>query len=310
MVARVLALALNTYREAVRARVLYGLLAAALAAAGYSVVVASLSLNAQARTIADVGAASISLFAVVVAIVLGASALHRELELKTIFPILTRRLRREEYVVGKFVGLWATLAVFVALDGGTVLTLLALQTGGPAPRLLATLAAFAAALAVLLWRGGARRVFLLMPWAFAFFAATALVSGTAGAERQLVLTSCLLTLGEVAVVGAVALLFSAFSSPFLTAVFTFGVWLVGRSAETLAHLPERFFGRTLAEAAAVVAKVVPNLQLYVPPRAVLLGAVPAVPVWPFVARAGAVALAYATLLLALSVLVFRRRDFT
>src|SRR6478735_6639568 len=130
MLARIGALAANTYREAVRARVLYGLLAAALAAAAYSLV-ATLSLNEALRTIGDVGAASISLFSVLVAIVLGATSLHRELELKTLFPILTRRLRRWEYVVGKFVGLFATLAVFVAIDGGAVLGLLAVQAKAP-----------------------------------------------------------------------------------------------------------------------------------------------------------------------------------
>src|SRR5262249_13195470 len=113
MLMRVAAVALNTYREAVRARVLYGLLALALATSAYSLVVATLSLHQEARVVADVGAAAASLYAVLVAIVLGATSLHRELELKTVFPILTRQLRRHEYLVGKYLGMLVTLAVFV-----------------------------------------------------------------------------------------------------------------------------------------------------------------------------------------------------
>ena len=90
MFARVFAIALNTYREAVRARILLGLFAVALATCGYSVIVASLSLHNEPRVVADLGSAAMSLYAVVVAIVMGSTSLHRELEYKTIFPILSR----------------------------------------------------------------------------------------------------------------------------------------------------------------------------------------------------------------------------
>jgi Cu-processing system permease protein len=309
MLARIGALASNTYREAVRARVLYGLLAAALAAAAYSVVVATLSLNEALRTIADVGTASISLFSVIVAIVLGATSLHRELELKTLFPILTRRLRRWEFVVGKFLGLWATLAVFVAIDGGAVLAMLAVQAKAALSVVGGALAAVALLFVGAMVRGRGQRVFWLMPWALVFFGTMAFVAAPAGAERQLVIASCLLTLGEVAIVGALALLFSAFSSPFLTAIFTLGMWMVGRSCETLANLPERYFGPELKAFGAALARVTPNLQLYVPPRLVLLGAVPDLAPWPFVARAEGLALAYATVILLVSIAIVRNRDF-
>src|SRR5579871_6446403 len=144
MLGRIAAIALNAYREAVRARVLYGILGIALATTLYSVVVGTLSLHQETRVVADLGSASISLYAIVVAIVLGATSLHDELERKTIFPILTRRLRRHEYLVGKYLGALATLGVFVAIDGGAVLGLLALQgedTGAPVATAVIVLAA-------------------------------------------------------------------------------------------------------------------------------------------------------------------------
>ncbi|MDB5219455.1 MAG: hypothetical protein JWO86_7382, partial [Myxococcaceae bacterium] len=117
MFGRVSAIAMNTYREAVRARVLFGLLALALATSIYSLVIAAMSVRQEMRIVADIGAASMSLYAVFVSVILGATSLYRELELKTIFPILTRRLRRHEYVVGKYFGIFATLLVFIAIDG-------------------------------------------------------------------------------------------------------------------------------------------------------------------------------------------------
>jgi ABC-type transport system involved in multi-copper enzyme maturation permease subunit len=309
MFARVLALALNTYREAVRARVLYGLLAAALATTGYSLVVGTLSLHQEARVVADLGAASISLYAVLVAIVLGATSLYREIELKTIFPILTRRLRRHEYIVGKYLGTLSTLLVFVAIDGATVMALLAIETGVPTSRILGAAAILAAALGVLAWRMKHTRVFLPLPWAAVLFVTMAVLSESAGDERRLVLASCALTACEIGIVTAIAMFFSSFSSPFLTAIFTLGVFLVGRSSDTLEHLPARAFGETVVTIGKMLARIVPNLALYVPARPLLLGQLPDIPVWPFVGNAAVIALAYATLLLVLSALVFRKRDF-
>jgi Cu-processing system permease protein len=304
------AVAMNAYREAVRARILHGLLAFALAACGYSVIVASLSVDQQARVVSDVGSASISLSAVLVAIVLGATALYRELELKTIFPILARPIRRHEYLIGKYLGILLTLFVFVAIDGAVVLGLLALETDASPPAVLCAAGALAVALALLLVRFRRARVAVLVPWSACAFAVMAVLAAPAGANRQVVIASAVLTLSEVAIITAVATLFSSFSSPFLTAMFTLSVFLIGRSADTLAHLPVHQVGAGIKRIASVIAHVVPNLQVYVPTRPILLGQVPDVHVWPLVAKGALQAGAYAVVMLALASLIFRRRDFT
>ncbi len=309
MLNRIFVIALNTYREAVRARVLYGLLAFALGTAGYSLVIGTLSLHQEARVVADVGAASISLYAVLVAIVLGATSLHREIELKTVFPILTRQLRRHEYLLGKYLGTLAVLGVFVALDGAAVLAILATQAQVSAGLIVGVLAAFAAVLAVLLVRAKHTRVFVFLPWSVAVFVAMAMLAAPAGGERQLVVASAVLTVCEVGIVAAVATFFSSFSSPFLTAIFTLGVFLVGRSADTLANLPARVFGEEIHSVGRGLAFAFPNLQVYVPPRPVLLGEVSGTPTWPFVGTAAIMAVFYATALLTVSAIVFRKRDF-
>lgn len=309
MFGRILAIAMNAYREAVRARVLFGLLAAALATSVYAVLVATLSLRQELRVVADIGVASLSLYAVLVAIVLGATSLYRELELKTIFPILTRPLRRHEYVLGKYLGTLATLGVFLALDGATIFLLLAVLAKQSLAWILGVLLAFAAALGLLLLRAKHSRVFVVVPWAFALLLAAALLAAPAGDDRRLVIASLLLTFAEVSIVAAVATLFSSFSSPFLTAIFTFGVFLVGRSADLLANLPAKVFGDTIRSVGRVIATIMPNLHLYTPPRPLLLGQVPETPLWGYVARAGFHAIFFSAVLLSLGALVFRKRDF-
>lgn len=309
MFGRVSAIAMNTYREAVRARVLFGLLGLALITSAYSLVVAAMSVRQEMRIVADIGAASISLYAVLTTIILGATSLYRELELKTVFPILTRRLRRHEYVVGKYLGVLATMLAFVAIDGATVLGILAFQSKHHVELSAAVVGVMLLALVVLLLRAKYARVFVVLPWSLALFLAMALVADGAGGERQVLVVSCLLTMGEVAIVGALAMVFSSFSSPFLTAIFTLWVFMIGRSADTLGNIPERLFGAAVRNAGIVLAKIVPNLTVYVPARPLLLGQVPSVPLAGYLGRAFAVSFAYTCILLALSAFVFRKRDF-
>jgi ABC-type transport system involved in multi-copper enzyme maturation permease subunit len=300
---------MNTYREAVRARVLFGLLAAALAASAYSLVIASMSIHQETRIVADIGSASISAFTILVAIILGATSLYRELELKTVFPILTRRLRRHEYIIGKYLGIIAVLVAFVAIDGASVLGIMAIQSGENLTTTFAVAGSLFVALGVGLWRAKLSRVFLVLPWAIVAFVAMASVASGAGAERQLVIVSAVLSVAEVLIVAAIAMVFSSFSSPFLTAIFTMMVFLIGRSADTLGNLPTRLFGSEIRTAGIVLSKIFPNLNLYVPARPVLLGQVPTISLPAYVLGAWGNAVLYAVILLTLSAIVFRRRDF-
>ena len=306
---RIFAIAMNTYREAVRGRVLHALLAFALATTAYSLVVATLSLHQEPRVVADIGAASMSLYAVIAAIILGATSLHREIEYKTIFPILARPLRRHEYLIGKYLGMLVTLTVFLTIDGSVVLALLGLEAGQKASYIAIAFGLLLLLLAGALVRARFTRVFVIVPWSFALFASMALLSQPAGAERQLVVTSMILALCEVSIVSAVATLFASFSSPALTAVFTLGVFLVGRSTDTLAKLPTHLFGETVRDVARGMAHVFPNLQIFVPPRPLLLGEVSDVSLPRFIVTAASYAVFYVGTLLVVAELAFRKRDF-
>jgi Cu-processing system permease protein len=306
---RILTIALNTYREAVRARLLLGVFALALGTCAYALLVATLSLHNEARVVADLGAASLSLYGVLIAIVLGSTSLYRELEHKTVFPILSRPLRRWEYVLGKYLGSMLTVGVFVAVDAGAVLLTLALEAGQAPWKIGATAALMLAILGVMVLRARYTRVFVAIPWAVAFAVAAWLLANPAPAERQLVAAGAVLAVCEIGIVAAVATLFASFSSPFLTATFTATVFVIGRSSDTLAHIPERTFGAVFAQGGRALARVVPNLHVYVPARSLLLGQIQEHPVWPYVGQAALQALLYAAGLLAASALVFRKRDF-
>jgi Cu-processing system permease protein len=311
MFSRILAIAMNTYREAVRARLLLGVFALSLATSAYSLVVAALSLGNEARVVADLGAASFSLYGVIVAIVLGSTSLHRELEYKTIFPILSRPIRRWEYLIGKYLGAVLTILVFIAVEMAAVLAMLAIETGQSQGKVGAIGAGMILVLvATWLKVSPMSRVFVVIPWSLLVAAFAWLLATTAPEERQLVTASAVLGVCEIAIVAAVATLFASFSSPFLTATFTAMIFVIGRSADTLAHLPKRAFGQAMSTGGRVLARIFPNLHLYVPPRPLLLGQVAGEPAWHYVGWASLHAVFYSTVLLAAGVLAFRKRDFS
>jgi ABC-type transport system involved in multi-copper enzyme maturation permease subunit len=309
MFARVGVIALNTYREAVRARVLHGLFALALATGAYALIVGAFSIRNGLRAVSDVGAMSISIYGIVVAIVLGATSLYRELELKTIFPVLARPLGRGEYLVGKYLGTVLTLLVFIAANCGALL-LAAAQLAGRSLLLTAGIGVGLTALALLLgWRLPRSRTFIPVPWALSLATIGWFLASGAPDDRRVLLGSAVLTLCEVGVVTGMATVFAAFSSPFLTAVFTFSLFIVGRSADTLARLPERVFGSTLKNIGELLSQIMPNLMLYVPPRPLLTGEQAGEPLGPYLLFAALHALAWSVGLLSLASLIFRRRDF-
>ena len=97
---------------------------------------------------------------------------------------------------------------------------------------------------------------------------------------------------------------------FVSAVlFTFGVFVIGRSADALARMPVRFFGEGVHDVGVFLSRIFPNLMLYVPPRPLLTGEASGVALGPYLLLCASHALAWCVGLLALSSVLFRRRDF-
>ena len=309
MLTRVAWIAFNTYREAVRARMLLGMLGLAVATAGYALIVSAFANRAQLRVVSDLGSASISVYGVLVAIVLGATSLYRELELKTLFPILARPLRRSEYLVGKFLGSWLTLSVFIVTNTGALLVALAVLSGAHPKLGVGAAAGWLLLFGLGLWRLPRWRTWLPLPAAVLLLLCGVALSAGSPDEQRVLCGSALLSWCEVAIVAACATLFSAFSSPFLTALFTLGLFVVGRSADTLANLPLRMFGAGLRALGGVASAIVPNLMVYAPERSLLTGEAPGVSLARYLMLAVAQAIAWVVLLLTAASWLFRRRDF-
>ena len=137
------AIAVNTFREAIRDRILYGFLFFAVALILFSLVLGQLALGDQVRVVLDVGLAGVSLFAVLMAIFLGISLLHKEIEKRTIYPLLSKPVSRPTYVVGKYLGLVATMLAQIALMALALVAVLFTQHAAPTTGLLMALALIA-----------------------------------------------------------------------------------------------------------------------------------------------------------------------
>lgn len=306
---RVWAIAINTFREAVRDRVLYGVLAFASAVLLFTLALAELSLDQQRRVVLDVGLASISFFSVVVAIFLGSSLLYKEIDRKTLYVILPKPIRRHEFLIGKYVGIALTGAVFIATMGAIQLWVSSVQAGATP----GALAAVALGVPALLGAGlyfARDRTAVLVPWSAAALAASAWLASTTDLQLGPIGAALALNVGEVAILAAVALLFSSFSTPFLTGVLTFGVWVLGRSADDMVAMKSELLGPGLQAFLRAVAEVVPNFNLFVPGRHTLTTEVAGSGgPWAYVGTSLGYAVLYSAVVLALGALIFRRRDF-
>jgi ABC-type transport system involved in multi-copper enzyme maturation permease subunit len=113
--AAIRAIALNTFREAIRDRILYLLLAFALILIGVSRLLSLLTVGNEEKIIKDVGLSAISIFGVLTAVFVGVSLVFKEIERKTVYTLLANPVRRWQFVVGKFGGLLAVLAMNLGL---------------------------------------------------------------------------------------------------------------------------------------------------------------------------------------------------
>lgn len=128
MIHRLYAVALNTFREAIRHRIIYGILAVAVGFNLFALVLGAMSLHQEARIARDVGLAGVSLFGSITAIVLGVSLLYGEVQRRTIYTIVSKPLERYEFVLGKYLGMAFTLCVLVAVFAASMVLLLRLQS--------------------------------------------------------------------------------------------------------------------------------------------------------------------------------------
>jgi ABC-type transport system involved in multi-copper enzyme maturation permease subunit len=111
---KILALAHNTFREAVRDKVFVLVGAFGLVLVLSTVVLSPLTVGAQEKIVADIGLSSITIFSLLVILFMGSGMLHKEIDKRTIMTILSKPITRLDYLVGKYLGLLATLLIMIA----------------------------------------------------------------------------------------------------------------------------------------------------------------------------------------------------
>jgi ABC-type transport system involved in multi-copper enzyme maturation permease subunit len=109
VIARIISISLNTFRENLREKLLYNLLIFALLMIGSSILLSRLTLGDYHRLILDLGLASINIFGVLIAIFVGISLVSKEIDKKTIYTIISKPVPRYAFLLGKYLGLVITL---------------------------------------------------------------------------------------------------------------------------------------------------------------------------------------------------------
>ena len=111
MLPRIAAIALNTFREAIRNRILYVLLVFAVVMISFSQILSLLTVGSEEKIIKDFGLASIDIFGVLTSVFIGIGLVSGEIERRTVYTLLAKPIHRFEFVLGKYAGLVLTLLV-------------------------------------------------------------------------------------------------------------------------------------------------------------------------------------------------------
>jgi ABC-type transport system involved in multi-copper enzyme maturation permease subunit len=111
----IVAIAVNTFREAVRDRMLYLFVGFAVVLLVGSKLFGMLTVGDQTKIIKDLGLVSIEFFSMLIAVMMGLLLISREVDSRTVFNILAKPVRRWQFLLGKYLGLVAVVAVNLAL---------------------------------------------------------------------------------------------------------------------------------------------------------------------------------------------------
>jgi ABC-type transport system involved in multi-copper enzyme maturation permease subunit len=204
--------ALNTFREAVRDRVLYSLMFFALLMMAAAVLVGQISIGIEDTVIVTLGLSAISMIGLLIAVFIGVALVSKEMDKYTLYALLAKPVRRWEFLLGKFGGLVLTLAVNTA----------AMALG---------------LLVVMLY-----------------------VKHSLQGSDAVVLVAVYFILLKLALVVALALLFSCFTTPLLAILFTVGLYIVGLYVQELRNMPFELMSPAMSSFTKWLSYVLPNFE--------------------------------------------------
>ncbi len=260
--------AMAVFRESVRDRVFYNLVLFAVLLVSASILLAQLTAGQDVKIIKDLGLATTSIFGLFIAIFVGINLVSKEVDRRSIYPLLAKPVRRSEFIAGKYAGLLLTLFVNICVMAIALYAILFVLARTTPPNIVKS------------WE--------------------------APALDPALLKAMLLIYVDLALVTAVALFFSSYSSPLLSAAFTLGVYVIGQFNRDLGRFDQIVSSPALAAVGKVFYYVLPDFARFDVKLAVVHGfPVPAT----FLLSSVAYAAAYIAALLLGAMTVFARRDF-
>jgi ABC-type transport system involved in multi-copper enzyme maturation permease subunit len=261
-------IAVNVFRESVRDKVLYNLVLFAVLLMGASYLIGQLTAGQDVKIIKDLGLAATSIFGLFIAVFIGIQLVSKEVERRSIYSLLAKPIERYQVVLGKYAGLVLTLAVNISLMAVALYLVLAYMNWMTHPTVRAA------------WE--------------------------APALDPALIVAVGLTFVELAIVTAIALFFSTFTTPILSAAFTFGTFVAGRLSTDLRNFEQVVEAPGAAVLAEALYWVLPNLAQF----DVRTNVVHGIPVAAgHVTLAVAYAVLYVAALLIGAAMIFSRRDF-
>jgi len=249
--------AANTFREAVRDRVLYNLVFFALLMMGAAILVGQISIGIEQSVIVSLGLTAISVIGIFIAVFIGVGLVSKEMDKRTLYALLSKPVERWQFLLGKFAGLVMTLAVNTA--------------------------AMAVGLYAVLWT--VKHPLVKSDW--------------------YLLVAIYLILLKLALLVALAMLFSCFTTPFLAILFTVGLYLAGIYAEELRTMQAVDLNPGTMKMLRGISYLLPNFENFNVMGAVAHGrGVPGMLVW----KDTWYAILYGAIVLAGAAMVFSRRN--
>jgi len=140
---KIVALAGVTLREALRRKVQVNLLLFALFLVVASLVLSSLTIGEMHRIASDLGLTAMEAMGSLIAVFLGASLVAGDVERRVLYPVVAKPVTRAQYLLGRYLGLAATLLLNLAVMGATLAAMLVLEARSLRPLDVALLSAFA-----------------------------------------------------------------------------------------------------------------------------------------------------------------------
>jgi Cu-processing system permease protein len=254
---RVVPIAVHTFKESVREKVLYTLVLFAVLLIAAGVLFGTISVGVNEIVLINLGLTAISLFGLLIAIFIGISLVSKELDRRTIYNVLSRPVARWEFVIGKYLGLVLTLLVNTAM--------------------------MTAAFYVMLW------------WE----------KGRLGLGDLAPLEAVYFILLELALVVGLAMLFSTISTPVLSAIFSFGIYLVGNLLDGLRDFGEHTGSAAVGFLTRGLALILPDFGAFSVIGQAAHGQL--IPAYRVLSNS-LYALLYITILVSAAILIFEERE--